>query len=486
MQTDHSYARLPSSFFQPWQPSPVAEPQWLAFNEVLATQLGLPESYWRSEEGLVIFAGNQLPDWAEPLAQAYAGHQFGQYNPRLGDGRALLLAEVIDRDGRRFDIQLKGAGPTPFSRGGDGRSPIGPVIREYLVSEAMHVLGVPTTRALAAVASGEHVYRDAAMPGAVFTRVASSHLRIGTFQYIAAEGEAGDSQRLADYVIERHYPSCITHANRYLALLAQVITKQAELVAHWMRLGFIHGVMNTDNTSISGETIDYGPCAFLDQYRADKVFSSIDRRGRYAYSNQPAIALWNLARLAESLLSLLADDEKVAVELATEALQQFQPQYEALWRQHMAAKLGITEPDPTDKALIDDYLALLEQQDVDFTLGFRYLSFELSGTGSDQCSALFSEQKGYTSWRQRWLDRLAQQGLAHKTVAAQMNAVNPLLIPRNHLIAQAISHAEDDGDLRLFNRLQQAWQTPFAGSADADLIAPPKPEQVVQRTFCGT
>ena len=486
MQVDHSYARLPSAFFQSWQPSPVANPEWLALNEPLATQLGLPEPYWRSAVGLAVFAGNQLPDWAEPLAQAYAGHQFGQYNPRLGDGRALLLAEVIDRDGQRFDIQLKGSGPTPFSRGGDGRSPIGPVIREYLVSEAMHVLGVPTTRALAAVASGEVVYRDDAMPGAVFTRVASSHLRIGTFQYIAAQGEPEHIQQLADYVIARHYPSCQEQENPYLALLEQVISKQAQLVAHWMRLGFIHGVMNTDNTTISGETIDYGPCAFLDQYRADKVFSSIDRRGRYAYSNQPPIALWNLARLAESLLTLIADDEHVAVESATEALQQFQPQYETLWLQHMAAKLGIAETDPADKALIDDYLALLEQQEVDFTLAFRYLSAELTVDNSEICSALFSEQDSFASWRQRWLERLAQQGQDNKTVAARMDHVNPLLIPRNHLIAQAITQAEDDGDLRLFNRLHKAWQTPFSSSADPDLIAPPKPEEVVQRTFCGT
>ncbi|MDP4535429.1 YdiU family protein [Alkalimonas collagenimarina] len=486
MKTDHSYARLPDGFFQRWQPTAVKAPEWLAFNDHLAKQLGLPPSSWHSEEGLAIFAGNQIPDWAEPLAQAYAGHQFGQYNPRLGDGRALLLAEVITDNGQRFDIQLKGSGPTPFSRGGDGRSPVGPVIREYLVSEAMHVLGVPTTRALAAVTTGEAVYRDDAMPGAVLSRVASSHIRIGTFQFIAAQGEPGDIQQLADYVIERHYPDCANQPNPYLALLAQVVSKQAALVAHWMRLGFIHGVMNTDNTSISGETIDYGPCAFLDQYRADKVFSSIDRRGRYAYSNQPPIALWNLARLAESLLSLIADDEKVAVELATEALQQFQPQYEALWLQHMAAKLGIAEAVAADKALIDDYLALLEQQEADFTLAFRYLGSELTDENNAMCSALFNEQDSFASWRQRWLERLAQQGQDNKTVAARMDQINPLLIPRNHLIAQAIQHAEDNGDLRLFNRLHKAWQTPFSSSADTDLIAPPKPQEVVQRTFCGT
>lgn len=486
MQVDHSYARLPRAFFQTWQPSPVAEPEWLAFNKALATQLGLPESYWRSAEGLAVFAGNQLPEWAEPLAQAYAGHQFGQYNPRLGDGRALLLAEVIDCDGKRFDIQLKGSGPTPFSRGGDGRSPIGPVIREYLVSEAMHVFGVPTTRALAAVTTGESVYREDAQPGAVFTRVASSHLRIGTFQYIAAQGEPDHIQQLADYVIERHYPDCKEQDNPYLALLAQVISKQAELVAHWMRLGFIHGVMNTDNTSISGETIDYGPCAFIDQYQADKVFSSIDRRGRYAYSNQPPVALWNLARLAESLLSLIADDEKRAVERATDALQQFQPQYEALWLQHMSAKLGISQPSPADKALIDDYLQLLQQHEVDFTLGFRYLSGELQGSAANQASDLFAQPEAFNSWRERWLARLALQGQDHKALAVQMDQVNPLLIPRNHLIAKAIQQAELHGDLTLFNRLHKAWQTPFADSADADLTAPPKPEEVVQRTFCGT
>ncbi len=486
MQIDHSYARLPNQFYQPWQASPVEAPDWLAFNQLLADYLGLAKAEQRTELGLQQFAGNSVPAWAKPMAQAYAGHQFGQYNPQLGDGRALLLAEVIAQDGKRFDVQLKGAGPTPFSRGGDGRSAIGPVIREYLVSEAMQVLGVPTTRALAAVATGQNVYRDEPVPGAILTRVASSHIRIGTFQYIAALGNPDYVRQFANYVIDRHYPDCQQQDNPYLAFLGQVVTKQATLIAHWMRLGFIHGVMNTDNTSISGETIDYGPCAFIDQYQADKVFSSIDRRGRYAYSNQPPIALWNLARLAECLLPLIDADEKVAVELATEALQQFQPQYEALWLSQMAAKVGITEPSPADKVLLDDYLHLLEQHQVDFTLGFRYLSDELRPAADSKAQALFANSPTFTEWHERWLTRLAQQPLSHSDIAAQMDGVNPLLIPRNHLIAKAIEQAQDHGDLRFFQRLQQAWQTPFANTSDADLIAPPKPEEVVHRTFCGT
>ncbi|SEA79288.1 protein adenylyltransferase SelO [Alkalimonas amylolytica] len=486
MQVDHSYARLPSVFFQPWQASPVANPSWLAFNQQLATELGLPAQQGQTEQGLLQFSGNAVPDWAKPLTQAYAGHQFGQYNPQLGDGRALLLAEVIANNGKRYDIQLKGAGPTPYSRGGDGRSAIGPVIREYLVSEAMQVLGVPTTRALAAVTTGQNVYRDEPVPGAILTRVASSHIRIGTFQYIAALGNPDYVRQLADYVIDRHYPDCQQRENPYLALLGQVVSKQARLITHWMRLGFIHGVMNTDNTSISGETIDYGPCAFIDQYQSDKVFSSIDRRGRYAYSNQPPIALWNLARLAECLLPLIADDEKTAVALATEALQQFQSQYEAQWLQQMAAKLGLSQTEASDKTLIDDYLQLLEQQTVDFTLGFRYLSGELRAGADIKASDLFANTDAFSTWHQRWLARLAEQALSYTEVADRMDSVNPLLIPRNHLIAKAIQQAEDDGDLRFFQRLQQAWQTPFASTSDADLIAPPKPEEVVHRTFCGT
>lgn len=486
MQVDHSYARLPNVFFQPWQASPVANPGWLAFNQPLAAELGLPEQEGQTGQGLLQFAGNAVPDWAKPLVQAYAGHQFGQYNPQLGDGRALLLAEVIALDGKRYDIQLKGAGPTPYSRGGDGRSAIGPVIREYLVSEAMQLLGVPTTRALAAVTTGQNVYRDEPVPGAILTRVASSHIRIGTFQYIAALGNPEYLRQFADYVMARHYPDCQQQEQPYLALLERVVSKQATLIAHWMRLGFIHGVMNTDNTSICGETIDYGPCAFIDQYQSDKVFSSIDRRGRYAYSNQPPIALWNLARLAECLLPLIDEDEKTAVALATEALQQFQPQYEAQWLAQMAAKLGIREARPTDKALIDDYLQLLEQQAVDFTLGFRYLSGELRAAAESKAGALFANTDAFDGWRERWLTRLAEQALNDNEIAERMDSVNPLLIPRNHLIAKAIRQAEDDGDLTLFHRLQQAWQTPFASTADADFIAPPKPEEVVQRTFCGT
>ncbi|RUO23944.1 YdiU family protein [Aliidiomarina minuta] len=481
---DNSYQRLPDSFFKRTTPTPVADPQWISFNQPLADQLDLPQQYWASDEGLQLFAGNSLPDWSDPVAQGYAGHQFANFVAQLGDGRAILLAEIIDKQKRRFDIQLKGAGTTAYSRGGDGRSPIGPVIREYLLSEAMHVLGVPTTRALAAVATGETVHRDVPQPGAILTRVASSHIRIGTFQFIAAHQGTGKVQVLADYVINRHYPDCKSAERPYLAMLEAVIQKQAELVSHWMSLGFIHGVMNTDNMSISGETIDYGPCAFIDNYHPDALFSSIDRGGRYAYSNQPKVAQWNLARLAECLVPLIDKDEEKAVELATEALKTFSQTYEDLWLTRMAAKIGIREPQPEDRALLNELLDLMADDEVDFTLLFRALCDSLE---ADHCLDLFKQQSACKTWLQKWRQRLSQESASGEETALQMRLINPAIIPRNHRVQEAILAAEQEGDLRPFNELKAALAEPFSDNPEYQhLTLAPKPEEKVQRTFCGT
>ncbi len=484
----HSFASLPDCCYEFCQPTPVSAPQWLAFNQDLAEQLGLPADYHGTELGLQLFAGNQLPDWTQPLAQAYAGHQFANFVPRLGDGRAILLAEVQDQQQQVRDIQLKGSGPTPFSRGGDGRAALGPVMREYLLSEAMHALGVPSTRALAAVLTGDWVYRDTAQPGAILTRVGSSHLRIGSFQYIALQQatdpkQAGILQRYADYAIKRHYPHCQQQAAPYLALLAAVIDKQAQLVAHWMSLGFIHGVMNTDNCSISGETIDYGPCAFMEAYDPNTVFSAIDRRGRYAYGNQPAMALWNLTRLAEALLPLIDDEQSRAIALASEALQQFQSAYERQWLNRMAAKLGITQANAEDKPLIDGWLALLQQHQADFTRSF-YL---LSQPDTDALAESFQHSSAWQSWLLLWQQRLAQQGLGQAQLITQMHSVNPCVIPRNHLVQQAIDMAMEHGDLSLFQQLHRVWQQPFVDTGENRAFQQPATAaQAVTRTFCGT
>lgn len=481
---DNSYQRLPDSFFKRTTPTPVADPQWISFNQSLAEQLILPQQYWATDEGLQLFSGNRVPDWSNPVAQGYAGHQFANFVAQLGDGRAILLAEILNKENQRFDIQLKGAGTTAYSRGGDGRSPIGPVIREYLLSEAMHVLGVPTTRALAAVATGETVYRDEPQPGAILTRVASSHVRIGTFQFIAAHQGTGKVKVLADYVINRHYVDCKTAGRPYLALLEAVIGKQAELVSRWMSLGFIHGVMNTDNMSISGETIDYGPCAFMDNYHPDTVFSSIDRRGRYAYSNQPKVAQWNLARLAECLVPLIDKDEEKAVELATQALKAFSQTYEDLWLARMAAKIGIAEPQPDDRTLLNELLDLMADDEVDFTLLFRALCDSVE---SDNCLHLFKQESAGKAWLKKWRQRLKDEPSSVTEIASQMRLVNPAFIPRNHRVQEAILAAEQEGDLRPFNELKAALAEPFKDKPDYQhLTQPPKPEERVQRTFCGT
>jgi serine/tyrosine/threonine adenylyltransferase len=369
---DNSFARELEGFYVPWQMAPVAGPSMVRFNRKLAEELGLDATALDSEEGARLLAGNEAPEGASPLAQAYAGHQFGNFVPQLGDGRALLLGEVIDRHGRRRDIQLKGSGRTPFSRGGDGRAAIGPVLREYLIGEAMHALGIPTTRALAAVMTGEPIYRETVLPGAVLTRVAASHIRVGTFQYFAARGELDKLRRLSDYVIERHYPELQGHATPYLALLEKVSDRQASLVASWMHVGFIHGVMNTDNMTISGETIDYGPCAFMDHYDPATVFSSIDHHGRYCYANQPKIAQWNLARLAETLLPLIDTDDEKAIARATEVLAAFAEHYERYWLAGMRAKLGLVQEEDGDTDLVTSLLNVMQAGRIDWTLTFRY------------------------------------------------------------------------------------------------------------------
>ena len=482
----HSLAQLGEPYSLPCSPTRVSAPQWLAFNPELAAQLQIPEAFWGTDSGLGLFSGNQLPDWAKPVAHAYAGHQFGNFVPQLGDGRALLLAELEDVNGQLFDLQLKGAGQTPFSRRGDGRAPLGPVLREYLVSEAMHALGVPTTRAVAAVLSGDWVQREKAEPGAIITRVAKSHIRIGSFQYLAARGDTEKLKTFADYVIARHYPACTASDSPYLALLEAVVAAQAVLIARWMSLGFIHGVMNTDNMSIAGETIDYGPCAFMDSFNPAQVYSFIDTQGRYAWGNQPKIASWNLARFAETLLPLISENAEQAVELATKALQQFNLLNETEFHRLMGTKLGIAEPVADDEPLIRDYLTLMVKNSADFTLAFRLLSQSVTDSSAG-AAGLFADNNGWQEWAIRWHKRLSEQGKSKADIALQMNKVNPALIPRNHQIAKALEHAANDGDLSLFNRLHKALRTPFELSAEnADLAQPPAAEQCIGNTFCGT
>jgi len=485
-QFDNSYARLPAAFHAKLAPTPVASPRLLCFNVPLAAELGLEPAALEPAEVAAIFSGNTLPEGSEPLAMAYAGHQFGHFVPQLGDGRAILLGEVIDRSGQRRDIQLKGAGQTPFSRRGDGRSPLGPVLREYLVSEAMHALGIPTTRALAAVASGELVYREEALPGAVLTRVAASHVRIGTFEYFAAREDAASLTTLTEYVIDRHYPAVRAAPVPALALLAAVMEAQASLVAHWMGIGFIHGVMNTDNMAIAGETIDYGPCAFMDHYDQSTVFSSIDSHGRYAYGNQPGIAHWNLARLAACLLPLIDPQRARAVELANAVLEEFPARFRRAWLAVMRRKLGLATAADQDEALAEDLLAAMQAGGADFTLGFRALSAaELRG-GEQALRSLFSSTAALDAWLPRWRARLADEPHSTAERQAAMLGVNPARIPRNHAVEAVLAAAAAD-ELGPFEALLDAVRQPFASSAAlARWDEPPGPEARVYQTFCGT
>ena len=456
---------------------------------VLRVELGLDPARLSSPEGVAILAGNAIPKLGEPLAMAYAGHQFGTFVPQLGDGRALLLGEVVDVDGVRRDIQLKGSGPTPFSRNGDGRAALGPVLREYIISEAMHALGIPTTRSLAAVTTGETVRREILLPGAVLTRVASSHIRVGTFQFFAARGDVEAVRHLADYVIARHYPEAAGAESTYRTLLDLAVTRQAELIARWLLVGFIHGVMNTDNMSIAGETIDYGPCAFMDSYDPATVYSSIDSFSRYAYGNQPGVAQWNLARLAETLLPVLSNDQEAAVEMANEAVGAFAGRFEAAYASGLRRKLGLLQERQDDRALAQDLLDRMAGNGADFTLAFRRLSGAAASTDGDAAvRSLFTDPTAYDDWAARWRRRLADDGEATgERRAAAMRAVNPAFIPRNHLVEEALSAAVNNGDLSSFEKLLAVLSSPYDDQPPHRLYAePPRPAQIVRQTFCGT
>jgi serine/tyrosine/threonine adenylyltransferase len=485
---DNSYARLPDRFFARLLPTPVAEPRLVRLNKELAWQLELDPEKLSAPDSLMFLAGNRVPENGEPIAMAYAGHQFGTFVPQLGDGRAILLGEVIDRDGVRHDVQLKGAGLTPFSRRGDGRAALGPVLREYIVSEAMAALGIPTTRALAAVTTGERVWRETSLPGAVLTRVASSHIRVGTFQFFAARGDLDAVRLLADHVIARHYPGALDAANHYRALLDLVISRQAALIAKWQLIGFIHGVMNTDNMSIAGETIDYGPCAFMDVYHPETVYSSIDKMGRYAYGNQPRVAQWNLARLAETLLPLLAEDKDVAVKEAQEAIDAFATSFEILYAAGLSRKLGLFQPRSDDFRLAQDLLERMARNGADFTLTFRRLcDLAASPTADSGVHSLFADPTSFDDWAMKWQNRLAQDSGDANERSAAMRAANPAFIPRNHLVEQAISAAEKDGNFAPFENLLTVLSKPYEDQPPfARYVDPPRPDQVVHRTFCGT
>ena len=483
----NSYARLPDRFFERLAPTPVAAPRLIKLNVGLALDLGLDPGALATPEGTDVLAGNRVPDKSEPLAMAYAGHQFGNFVPQLGDGRAILLGEVIGCDGVRRDIQLKGSGPTRFSRSGDGRAALGPVLREYIVSEAMAALGVPTTRSLAAVLTGEAVRRETLLPGAVLTRVASSHIRVGTFQFFGARGDVDGVRALADHVITRHYPRASAAENPYLALLDLVIARQAELIARWMLVGFIHGVMNTDNMSIAGETIDYGPCAFMDAYNPATVYSSIDENGRYAFGNQPRIAQWNLARLAETLLPLLSADQDEAVKRAQISIDGFGAEFEQAYVSGLRRKLGLFHSRPEDTALIQDLLERMAENGADFTLTFRGLCDAAASADADEgVRALFKDAGAYDGWAVKWRARIAEEDGDAGTRRNAMRAVNPHFIPRNHLVEEAIA-AGVKGDFTPFETLVAVLSAPFDDQPGFERYAePPRPEEIVHQTFCGT
>lgn len=475
---DRFFRELPEMAVR-WQAETFPELRLLVLNVRLAERLGLDANWLGTTDGLRFLSGNQVPSRAAPVAQAYAGHQFGGFVPRLGDGRALLLGELVDNDGRLRDIHLKGSGATPFARGGDGLAAVGPMLREYVVSEAMHALGVPTTRSLAVVGTGRPVYRETTLPGAVLTRVASSHLRVGSFQYAASTGNPDLLRRLADHAIARHHPAAADAARPYLALFEAVVGVQAELIAQWMLIGFVHGVMNTDNMTISGETIDYGPCAFMEAYDPDTVFSSIDFWGRYAYGNQPVIAAWNLARFAETLLPLLSDNTEEAIALAEESFGVFQARYDAVWASGMRAKLGLPADADTESAaaLVDDLLVLLKQNHVDYTSFFRQLSQAARGN-AEPARGAFMDLAGFDAWLARWR--------ALGPDADAMDRTNPIYIPRNHLVEEALS-AATDGELGPVERLLAAVSEPYVERPGLERYATPAPEDFGKyQTFCGT
>ncbi|MFS0553808.1 protein adenylyltransferase SelO [Brevibacillus sp. 179-C9.3 HS] len=477
---DNSYTTLPKSFYSRLSPPPVRSPKLAILNESLAKSLGLNAEALQSDDAVAMLAGNVTPEGAMPLAQAYAGHQFGHFT-MLGDGRALLLGEQITPTGERFDIQLKGSGRTPYSRGGDGRAALGPMLREYIISEAMHGLGIPTTRSLAVVTTGESIYRESALPGAILTRVAASHIRVGTFQFAARFCSIEDLRGLADYTLQRHFPEIEPDDNRYLQLLKGAIKRQAALIAKWQLVGFIHGVMNTDNMAISGETIDYGPCAFMDTYDPATVFSSIDVQGRYAYGNQPYIAVWNLSRFAETLLPLLHDNEAQAVKIAEDALAEFSKLYHSNWLTGMRAKLGMFNEEEQDEALIEGLLGMMKEHRADYTNTFRALSIN-----QPEDTVLFGTSE-FTEWHEQWKARLARQPEDISAVQQLMKESNPAVIPRNHRVEEALEAAWKEGDYSVLERLLAALSDPYAYTPEqAEYTTIPEKSARPYQTFCGT
>ncbi len=485
---ENSYASLPERFFARQTPNPVRAPALIRLNQQLCDLLGLDADTLATQDGADIFAGNTVPIGADPISMAYAGHQFGGWVPQLGDGRATLLGEIVGTDGIRRDIQLKGSGRTHFSRGGDGRAAVGPVLREFIVSEAMHALGVPTTRALAAVTTGEEIIRDGYMPGAVLTRVAQSHVRVGTFQYFAAREDVDGLKTLADYVIARHYPEATAAENPYRAMLSEVVKRQATLVSKWFGLGFIHGVMNTDNTSVIGETIDYGPCAFMDTYHPTTVFSSIDYMSRYAFSNQPSILQWNLAQLAQSLLPLIDADMESAVSVAQAEVDAYPQVFEKALTTEFRLKLGLATSHEDDLSLAMDLLECMAENEADFTNTFRYLA-DVIDTNADHTDARarFTDPKGFDQWVTRWKTRLVNETRSLDECSTAMRQKNPAIIPRNHLVEAAIRAAEDTGNFNVFNNLIDEVLDPFRARAPGShYVIPPAPDEIVHQTFCGT
>lgn len=483
---DNTYSKLPDRFFARVRPTAVKSPTLLAINANLATHLGIRPDELTSAEGIEMLAGNRIAERSEPIALAYAGHQFGGFSPQLGDGRAILLGEIVGTDGKRYDIQLKGSGPTPFSRGGDGRAAIGPVLREYVVSEAMAALGVPTTRALAAVATGEVVVREKLLPGAILTRIAASHMRIGTFQYFSARNDNEALAKLTEYALQRHYPNAPTPHGPALALLEAVMTAQINLVSTWLSIGFVHGVMNTDNMSISGETIDYGPCAFLDSYHPGRTFSSIDRGGRYAFANQPRIALWNLSRLAETLLPLVNDDMDKAAAIMTERLETFPDKFETAYGKRMRSKLGLRDEIEGDLELAQGLLELMVPSKVDYTNCFRRLVDVAAGADDGRLVEVFQAPEPIREWLKNWRARFDKETVSHDERLALMRQSNPAFIPRNHRIEEMIA-AATKGDMQPFERLNRVLARPYDDQPDAfELTLPPGDEQWSYRTFCGT
>ena len=479
-QFDNSYADLPEQFYARLNPTKVNKPELAVVNHKLATELGLTVSSLSDDHLAQVFSGNDIPAEAAPLSQAYAGHQFGSFT-MLGDGRAHLLGEHVTPEGKRFDIQLKGSGRTPFGRRGDGRAALGPMLREYIISEAMHALNIPTTRSLAVVTTGEPVYRETALQGAVLTRVASSHLRVGTFEYVAALGEPGFLRTLADYAINRHYPELKETENPYLGLLTAVIERQIDLIINWLRVGFIHGVMNTDNMTISGETIDYGPCAFMDEFDPMTVFSSIDAQGRYAFANQSRIAQWNLARLAESLLPLFHSDQQDAISIAEEAIKSFTPKFEKKWLDMMRGKLGLSDETPQDDEIIGTLLNWMQRSQLDYTNTFRSLS------SNKQPDDPAFETDEFTAWHQAWSNRRDQDTLSEQASMELMKTSNPAIIPRNHKVEEALVAAEQDSEFSTFNKLVEVLQTPYEDNDEfPEFQQTPRDEERVTETFCGT